>query len=80
MGASEFLIVVCSPRSAKSEWVNKEIAWFKANRDPHKILAVVVDGEPGATFMPGREAEECFPPALLFKCDANLERTSRARG
>jgi tetratricopeptide (TPR) repeat protein len=73
MGASEFLIVVCSPRSAKSEWVNKEIAWFKANRDPHKILAVVVDGEPGASFMPGREEEECFPTALLFKCEDKLE-------
>jgi tetratricopeptide (TPR) repeat protein len=76
MGASEYLIVICSPRSAKSEWVNKEIAWFKANRDPHKVLAVVVDGEPGATFMPGREEEECFPAALLFKCDANLELTA----
>jgi tetratricopeptide (TPR) repeat protein len=76
MGASEFLIVICSPRSAKSEWVNKEITWFKANRDPHKILALVVDGEPGATFMPGREDEECFPQALLFKSDDRLELTA----
>ena len=76
MGASEFLIVICSPRSAKSEWVNKEVAWFKRNRDPQKILAVVVDGEPGATFMPGREDEECFPQALLFKVDENLAVTS----
>ncbi len=75
MGASEFLIVICSPRSAKSEWVNKEVAWFKRNRDPQKILAVVVDGEPGATFMPGREDEECFPQALLFKVDENLAVT-----
>jgi tetratricopeptide (TPR) repeat protein len=75
MGASEYLIVICSPRSAKSEWVNKEIAWFKANRDPHKILAVVVDGEPGATFMPGREEEECFPKALLFKANDAFELT-----
>jgi tetratricopeptide (TPR) repeat protein len=76
MGASEFLIVICSPRSAQSEWVNREIAWFKRNRDPHKILAVVVDGEPGATFMPGREAEECFPQALLFKVDETLALTN----
>lgn len=76
MGASEFLIVICSPRSAQSEWVNREIAWFKRNRDPHKILAVVVDGEPGASFMPGREAEECFPQALLFKVDDALAVTN----
>ena len=76
MAASEFLIVICSPRSAKSQWVSKEVAWFKRNRDPHKILAVVVDGEPGATFMPGREGEECFPQALLFKVDDTLAITS----
>ncbi len=76
MGASEFLIVICSPRSAKSEWVSKEVAWFKRNRDPRKILAVVVDGEPGASFMAGREDEECFPQALLFKVDEALAVTS----
>ncbi len=75
MAASEFLIVICSPRSAKSQWVNKEVAWFKRNRDPHKILAVVVDGEPGASFMPGREDEECFPQTLLFKVDEALSVT-----
>ncbi len=55
---SEFLIVICSPNSAKSEWVNREIAWFKTNRDPDKILALIVGGEPG-----GGE-DECFPKAL----------------
>ena len=75
MGASEYLIVICSPRSAKSKWVSKEIAWFKRNRDPRKILAVVVDGEPGASFMPGHEEEECFPQTLLFEVDENLAVT-----
>ena len=56
--ASEFLIVVCSPRSAKSEWVNREIAWFKTHRDPEKVLALIVDGSPGDP------AAECFPKAL----------------
>lgn len=76
MAASEFLIVICSPRSAKSEWVSKEVAWFKRNRDPTKILAMVVDGEPGASFIPGREAEECFPQTLLFRVDNQLSPTS----
>ena len=62
--ASEFLIVVCSPRSAKSEWVNREIAWFKTHRDPEKILALIVDGNPGDP------ATECFPKALNHLVDA----------
>ncbi|MEZ5921875.1 MAG: toll/interleukin-1 receptor domain-containing protein [Parvularculaceae bacterium] len=38
---SEFLVVVCSPNSAKSKWVNREIAWFKTHRDKTRILALV---------------------------------------
>lgn len=72
---SEFLIVICSPRSAQSKWVNHEVAYFKRYHDPTRILALIIDGEPGASFMPGREAEECFPKSLLFKVDKNLEVT-----
>ncbi len=75
MAASDFLIVVCSPNSAKSKWVNHEVAWFKQHRDKTRILALVVDGEPGAAFMPGREHEECFPKTLLYEVDENLDVT-----
>lgn len=75
MAASEFLIVVCSPRSAQSNWVNREIAWFKRHRDPRRILAVVVDGDPGASLAPGATGAECFPPALLYQVDENLAPT-----
>lgn len=78
MGASDFLIVICSPRSARSTWVNREIAWFKRHRDPQRILAVVVDGEPGASLMPGREGDECFPNALLYKIGDDLLPTGEA--
>ncbi|MEZ5895562.1 MAG: toll/interleukin-1 receptor domain-containing protein [Parvularculaceae bacterium] len=50
MGGSEFLIVICSPRSAKSQWVNREIAWFKKHKSKERILALVVDSyTPGVT-------------------------------
>ncbi len=75
---SEFLVIVCSPRSAQSKWVNHEVAYFKRHHDPSKILTVIVDGEPGASFTPGHEAEECFPRSLLFKVDENLEVTDEA--
>lgn len=75
MADSDFLVVLCSPRSAKSQWVNREVAWFKRHRSPDRILCVIVDGEPGASFMPGREAEECFPAAILYEVDEALAPT-----
>jgi tetratricopeptide (TPR) repeat protein len=69
LATSEFLIVICSPNSAKSKWVNHEIAWFKTHRDPERILALIVDGEPG-----GGEAE-CFPKALTHKVLPDLTIT-----
>lgn len=63
---SEFLIVICSPNSAQSQWVNHEIAWFKTNRNPDKILALIVAGEPGDV------AQECFPKALTHKIAPDL--------
>lgn len=64
---SDFLVVVCSPSSAKSKWVNKEIAYFRKRRDPARVLPYIIEGEPGASATPGRDAEECFAPALLFE-------------
>jgi tetratricopeptide (TPR) repeat protein len=75
---SEFLIVICSPNSAKSQWVNREIAWFKTHRNPANILALIVGGEPGASALPGREADECFPRALTNVVDAAMEVTPEA--
>ncbi len=66
---SEFLIVVCSPNSAKSQWVNRELAWFKTHRDPSKVLALIVGGEPGDP------AKECFPKALTHHVAADLTIT-----
>jgi len=69
LGDSEFLIVVCSPRSAQSRWVNHELAWFKTHRDPAKILALIVDGEPGEA------GNECFPAALTHRVTPGLAIT-----
>jgi tetratricopeptide (TPR) repeat protein len=59
-------IVVCSPQAAKSKWVNEEILAFKRLGREDRIFCLIVGGEPNATDMPGREDEECFPPALRF--------------
>lgn len=56
-----FLIVLCSPRAARSQWVNEEVLAFKRLHGDSCVLALIVSGEPGD---PERE---CFPPALRFK-------------
>jgi tetratricopeptide (TPR) repeat protein len=71
LAATQFLIVLCSTASAKSKWVNQEVVNFKRMKGAGSIIAVIVDGEPYASTMPGREAEECFAPALRFHVNAD---------
>ena len=67
LSGSASQIVICSPQAAKSKWVNEEILAFKRLGRENRIFCLVVGGEPNATDMPGREDEECFPPALRFR-------------
>ncbi|NUN67943.1 toll/interleukin-1 receptor domain-containing protein, partial [Pseudanabaena biceps] len=57
---SMFLILICSPASAKSRWVNEEVLNFKRMHGEGRVLALICDGEPGD---PERE---CFPKALQY--------------
>lgn len=57
--ASRFLIVVCSPNSSRSRWVNREIEYFCQVASRDRVLALILRGEPNA----GND-QECFPPAL----------------
>ena len=60
---SQYLIVLCSPAAAKSHWTNAEIETFKRTRPDGCVLAAIAAGEPFASEIEGREAEECFPRA-----------------
>lgn len=64
---SQFLVVICSPAAAASRWVNEEILQFKRAHGDARVLAVVADGEPYASDVPGREDRECFPHALRYR-------------
>jgi actin-like ATPase involved in cell morphogenesis/tetratricopeptide (TPR) repeat protein len=57
--ASRYLIVICSPNAARSEWVNDEVEAFLRMGRSDRVLAVIVDGEPNAG-----DERECFPAAL----------------
>ena len=61
------LIVICSPHSAASHYVNEEVKTFKGFGRADRIFCLIIDGEPNASDLAGREAEECFAPALRFQ-------------
>jgi eukaryotic-like serine/threonine-protein kinase len=70
---SRSLIVICSPRSASSHWVNEEIKYFKNLNREDRILTLIVAGEPNAS--DGRRGrwpdQECFPEAMRFVVGAD---------
>ena len=58
---SDYLILICTPNSAKSEYVNDEAGYFiKTGRADH-IIPLIVDGTPNSE----APAEECYPPEVL---------------
>ena len=58
---SEWLIVVCSPRAAKSPWVCKEAQTFIDLGRADHIIPFVIEGNPFSN----DTATECYPDALL---------------
>ena len=52
---SEYLLVICSPRTPESYWVCKEIDTFISMHDRDHVLAILIEGEP----------QDSFPPQLL---------------
>lgn len=73
---SRFQIVIASPNSARSRWVNEEIRFFKSLGRATRVLALIVDGEPNATDK-GQPAAECFPQALRFHVDGGGQLTAQ---
>lgn len=58
--ASRHLIVICSPNSAQSEWVGKEIQFFYDLGRLKQIHFFIVDGIPNS----GSVETECFNPVI----------------
>jgi tetratricopeptide (TPR) repeat protein len=75
LAASKALIVLCSPAAAASRWTNAEIEQYRSLYPGRPVLAAIVEGEPFASELPGRAAEECFPPALRQRFDAEGKPT-----
>lgn len=67
LASSSYLVVICSPHSAQSEWVNKEVTDFiaigedKGIDNSQNIFPFIVEGKPHAE----NESDECYPQSLL---------------
>ena len=73
---SDHLIVICSPESKKSVWVQREIDYFLQTHDADKVLTVITDGEP-YDVLPDRllydESEADSDSDTVDKSDADEE-------
>ncbi|MBQ9355837.1 MAG: toll/interleukin-1 receptor domain-containing protein [Prevotella sp.] len=58
--ASRNLVVICSPNSARSQWVGKEIEYFHSLGRTKDIHFFIVDGQPHS----GDPDTECFNPVV----------------
>ena len=47
---SEFLVLICSPESMASIWVQRELEYFLEKHDQEHVIAVLVSGEPKESF------------------------------
>ncbi|MBR5652233.1 MAG: TIR domain-containing protein [Bacteroidales bacterium] len=56
----QHLIVICSPNSAKSEWVGREIEFFHNLGRTNNIHFFIVEGSPHS----GNPETECFNPVI----------------
>ena len=65
---SRYLIVICSPRSAKDCFVNQEIARFRESHPIESIFLLIVDGAPKTG-----DERECFNREILKICREGKE-------
>ncbi len=59
--SSRFLIVVCSPRSAASPWVEEEVRFFQDAGRSDRIVPFIIEGAPEPL---GEGGRGCYPPSL----------------
>ncbi len=57
LSKADYLIVICSPRTKESEWVQREIDFFLKNHTKKQILTVLAEGDP----------YEVIPEKLLYE-------------
>ena len=59
---SGWFVLLLSPEAAESPWVDREVEYWLANKDPERIIPVLTDGEFG--WADGDVTGDAVPPAL----------------
>ena len=62
---SRYLVVICSPASAQSHWVEEEVRAFKGWHGRDRVIALISGGVPNASDGAHPE-QECFPHSMRF--------------
>ena len=60
LSKSRFLIVVCSPRSAESPYVDDEVRFFQEQGRGAQVIPFIINGTP----VPKEGEQQCYPPSL----------------
>lgn len=63
----KYLVVVCSPHSSHSEWVDDQIKAFKRGGGEERIVALVVDGDPDDSAVDHKRDTEWLPAWLRWR-------------
>ena len=77
LAQSDFLIVVCSPNAVESEWVGREIDYFRKLHGDSHILAVLIDGTPATAFHPALLGAQGGPRLEPLAADFRPDSPSR---
>jgi MTH538 TIR-like domain (DUF1863) len=66
LAASAWLVLMASPRAARSEWVNREVAWWLEHKSAQRLLVVLTEGQFAwaEDAAEGNGASAALPPAL----------------
>jgi hypothetical protein len=65
LASSAWLVLMASPEAARSAWVDREVAWWLANKSPQRVLVVLTEGEfAWGDAGEGDSARAALPPAL----------------
>ncbi|MGE0887421.1 MAG: TIR domain-containing protein, partial [Blastocatellales bacterium] len=64
LASSAKLIVLCSPQSRQSQYVNHEIELFAKLRGAENIIPILIEGIPNNEVQPGKENQLAFPDSL----------------
>ena len=78
LAASRALVVLCSPASARSQWVEAEIEAFRRLHPDAPVLCVLLGGEPLATGDAPASLHGCLGPTLRARFGQGVGTADRA--